>query len=109
MEIITKAKFEETISCVLREEFEVIGLHSFYLEVLSNEKQFVSKLIQWPVEADVHNASELFAHNEGKYEFIRLVEKGIATKTYYLYDDLNEAHKHALMLLRGEKLRFDVA
>ena len=31
----------------------------------------------------------------------RLIEEGVATKTYYLYDNLAEAHKHALTLLRN--------
>ena len=101
MKVITKNEFVELCSAVLCEKFEVIGNHKFYLQVFTNEDQFFSKLIQYSEDTCMFNASELYARENNKYAFERLLEEGRATATRYLYDDLAEAYEHALTLLRN--------
>lgn len=92
MREITQEQFNETISSVLCEVFEFFG-QPYYLEVLTNERDFVGRLHECPDH--LLNMSDVMQLKDGRYAFQSTDRK----PTYFAYDSIADARQHASLLL----------
>lgn len=98
---ISKEQFNETFSEVLSEVFEFYG-RPFYLEVLSNERDFVGCLRE--LHEDCSNMSEVMEFKDGRYAF----QSPDVKTTYFAYDTIADARRHAAHLLNESLQRFSI-
>jgi hypothetical protein len=119
MKTITEAEYTATFDDVLAEVFELVVGQSAYLEVLSNETDYVGSLITYSNQG-FHNATCVFElidtgdhHDTGetrkKYAYQLAVEQGRATQTFFAYESLGEAKRHAMQLLTKELATYEEA
>lgn len=102
MRTIDQAEFNATLEAVLCETFEFFAM-PYYLEVLSNEKDFVGRVYELP--EGIFNMSCVMELVNGVYAFLRPDVK----TTCYAYDSLDEAKAHAAQLLEESLKRFQIA
>jgi hypothetical protein len=119
MKTITEAEYTATFDDVLAEVFELVVGQSAYLEVLSNETDYVGSLIEYKNQG-FHNATCVFElidtgdhHDTGetrkKYAYQLAVDQGRATQTFFAYESLGEAKRHAMQLLTSELATYEEA
>jgi hypothetical protein len=108
MKTITEAEFTATFDDVMCEVFELFTAQRLYLEVLTNEKDYVGCVREFKV-GELHNLSYVFAYDTmtKKYAFQKHIDDGVATETFYRYDDLAEAKAHAATLLNVELANYN--
>ncbi len=97
MKIITETEFNAAIDAELCETFELVVGQTAYLEVLRGEKHYVGILRDYKV-GEFYNASALFAH-DGEYAFVKAEQSGEITLTFFEYESLGDAKRHAMQLL----------
>jgi hypothetical protein len=119
MKTITEAEYTATFDDVLSEVFELVVGQSAYLEVLSNETDYVGSLITYSNQG-FHNATCVFElidtgdhHDTGetrkKYAYQLAVDQGRATQAFFAYTSLGEAKRHAMQLLTSELATYEEA
>jgi hypothetical protein len=101
MKIITEAELTSAIEDCLCEVFELVVGQRAYLEVLTNETDYVGTLIEYETDLGFHNATNVFDLDleTRKYAFERAVTAGDAKQSFFAYDSLSDAKAHATALL----------
>lgn len=97
MKSITEKEFDAAIDAELTETFELVVGQTAYLEVLRGETHYVGILRDYKV-GEFYNASALFAH-DGEYAFVKAEKSGEITTSFFEYESLGDAKRHAMQLL----------
>lgn len=98
MRYISELTYKQLLSEVLGEEFELVAQQRVYLEVTTNELQYMGRIVSFTDESGFCNAADVT--KLGAVELA--VANGSASVAYVLYDNLFDAQQHALRILQGE-------